>query len=58
MKDTKFAYLCPAAEVMAFKNEDIVCTSGLSSLQTADEVLTAASWKTTWTNKMGLEESN
>ena len=58
MKDTKLAYLCPAALVMAFENEDIVCTSGLSSLQTADEVLTAANWKSSWTDKMGLGETN
>lgn len=58
MKDTKMAYLCPVAEVVAFDNMDIVCTSGLSSLQTADEVLTAASWKSSWTEKMGLGETN
>ena len=58
MKDTKLAYLCPAAEVVAFENEDIVCTSGLASLGTADEILTAASWKASWTEKMGLGDMN
>ena len=56
MKDTKLAYLCPASEFIAFENEDIVCTSG--SLSGADEVLTAASWKASWTEKMGLGETN
>ena len=56
MKDTKLAYLCPAAEVMTFDNVDIVCTSG--ALSSADEVLTAASWKASWTEKMGIGGNN
>ena len=58
MEDRKnLAYICPVAEVLALSNDDIVCTSGIS-LQGADETLTAANWKQSWTDFMGIGGGN
>ncbi len=57
MEDTKnLTYICPFAEVLTLENSDIVCTSG--GLKSADETLTAASWKQSWTDYMGIGGNN